>query len=95
MYCVRARSRFKLTEPRWISFGGSYSGELAAWVRVKYPHLIYGARSPDGPLGPHIHAPLSQSRSRYSPYSHLIHLLSESLYLCTRPPTVIVRIQRD
>lgn len=35
---------------KWITFGGSYAGSLAAWSRAKYPHLIYGAVSTSGPL---------------------------------------------
>lgn len=35
---------------KWIAFGGSYPGSLAAWVREKYPNLIYGSVSTSGPL---------------------------------------------
>jgi len=35
---------------RWVALGGSYPGSLAAWARLKYPHLIHAAVSTSGPL---------------------------------------------
>lgn len=35
---------------KWVAFGGSYPGSLAAWIREKYPNLIYGSVSTSGPL---------------------------------------------
>ena len=33
-----------------ISFGGSYSGALSAWLRLKYPDTIYAAISTSSPI---------------------------------------------
>ena len=37
-------------QTKWISWGGSYPGMLAAWVRLKFPHLIHAAVSSSSPV---------------------------------------------
>ena len=39
-----------IAESKVITFGGSYPGALAAWSRLKYPHLIHAAWSSSGPV---------------------------------------------
>ncbi|MCP9260966.1 putative serine protease K12H4.7 [Dirofilaria immitis] len=42
--------REKLSNPKWITFGGSYSGNLAAWARAKHPRSIQAAVASSSPL---------------------------------------------
>jgi serine protease 16 len=34
---------------KWIVSGGSYAGNLAAWMRLKYPDIVFAAHSSSGP----------------------------------------------
>ncbi|CAH0768295.1 unnamed protein product [Bemisia tabaci] len=74
---IRGMNRkYKLPrETKWIAFGGSYPGSLAAWLRYKYPHLVYGAISSSGPL---------LAKADFSEYFDVVkaNLVKESGYLC-------------
>ncbi|XP_058805527.1 putative serine protease K12H4.7 isoform X2 [Phymastichus coffea] len=39
-----------ISDSKVVVFGGSYAGNMAAWIRIKYPHLIQGAVASSAPL---------------------------------------------
>lgn len=50
-FIIAMNEKFNLDhDTKWIAFGGSYPGSLAAWLRLKYPYLIHGSISSSGPL---------------------------------------------
>ena len=50
-FVVKMRKLYNLTaDNKWVTFGGSYSGELAAWARLKYPNLFHAALASSAPV---------------------------------------------
>jgi pimeloyl-ACP methyl ester carboxylesterase len=65
---------------KWISFGGSYPGMLAAWTRLKFPHLIHAAVSSSAP----VHAKLEmQEYNNIAADAYSVEMVGGSIN-CTR-----------
>ncbi|KAF0744043.1 hypothetical protein Ae201684P_004073 [Aphanomyces euteiches] len=50
-YVIQAKNLSSST--RWVAFGGSYAGSLAAWLKVKYPTRFAGDVASSAPLQAH------------------------------------------
>lgn len=51
-----------LTDEKWVAFGGSYPGSLAAWFRLKYPQLVYASVATSAPVQATVNFPGMTSR---------------------------------
>ena len=56
-FITHMSDQMSLQGAKWIAFGGSYPGALAAWIRLKYPHLIHASVATSAPIKAQLNFP--------------------------------------
>lgn len=49
-FIITMNDQHDLHKNKWITFGGSYPGMMAAWARLEYPNLVHAAVSNSAPI---------------------------------------------
>ncbi|CAG2100983.1 unnamed protein product [Medioppia subpectinata] len=49
-FALYLTKKLSLEGSKWVAFGGSYAGALAAWFREKYPNIAVGAIASSAPV---------------------------------------------
>uniref|UniRef100_A8Y7Q7 Uncharacterized protein n=1 Tax=Plasmodiophora brassicae TaxID=37360 RepID=A8Y7Q7_PLABS len=62
---------------KWITIGGSYPGALAAWYRLKYPHLTAGALASSAVVAPFAEFPEFDEQVALSAGPECTHALQD------------------
>ena len=68
-----------LHKSKWITFGGSYPGMMAAWARLEYPRLIHAAVSNSAPIQLEVDFPAYNERVAFDLQYPLVGGSSECL----------------
>lgn len=90
-----------LTNAKWVAFGGSYPGSLAAWFRLKYPHLVYASVATSAPVHAQVNFPEYLEVVRHSLASEnaecplLVKKASDTLVELLKDPKTYDNITKD
>ncbi|XP_033832305.2 thymus-specific serine protease [Periophthalmus magnuspinnatus] len=90
-----------LSDRKWMAFGGSYPGSLAAWFRLKYPHLVHASVATSAPVHAQVNFPEYLEVVRRSLASEnancplLVKKASDTLVELLKDPTTYDNITQD